>query len=396
MKKIFVSCLCLSIVLFSCSSALAADTAKSLGMGGAMVAVPDDSSAAYFNPALLVNTKTTCVGLSLTSSSIQRNWKAEISAGTHTLWGSDTNLWENTGIVSPLGPGTIYVGSGTLRDFVLGFKYQTTIKGDANTKLYAPSLAYGIQVLPNLALGAGLIYLDDYEKLSAKGGGNTYQQEISSVGLGASMGMLFSVNPMVDLGMSVFLPATLSISGNVKDSALSPSNFDVVGKTPDQSKCLLGAAIKPSENLTVGLQFDVMAGFKFNRSLTYDSSLGDRDLSIKGDSIVASRLGLEYRIDAGKGYFPIWAGVAFVPDNHLEAALPISDLLVEGLNLGVLKYARASSTSVSLGAGFKNELFEVGIAGQSTSGVARTIVVYTNEKITINDTRALISGSYKF
>lgn len=355
------------ILLLVAGPALAYDTAKSLGMAGAVVAIGDDLSAPYINPAGLANVSSNVAGLSLSQTNL--NWRDDVA-----MTGSDTNILENLGGAMPLGPGVIYAGSATIRGLTMSIDdFDLT----SNNKLYAPGVAYGMKVMPGLSLGAGLAYL--YRTVDTKDGDST-EKEIGT-GLGMNLGALYSVSPLIDLGASIYLPGTISQTGTDKD----PSSVDYTSTIGDPSSAKLGAAIKPMQNLTVGLQFDVMSGFAFAWKGEYDGG-GDWDEVQRGDSVVITRIGAEYALPVTDGVVPLWAGLALSPDNNFETES------TDSLYTQVYQYKIPYATTLALGAGYSTKSFDVGIAAQLNSGTTKT----AGGDMTTGDTKVVASGDFKF
>ncbi len=373
MRKALVLCLC--FVLSSASSSFAMDTAKSLGMAGAVVAIGDDLSAPYINPAGLANMKKNCAGLSLSSKSVA--WSGDIDAG-----GSRTNLFENLGGAMPLGPGTIYAGSVALNWFFAdidnpGFGSDVVV----DTWLNAPGVAYGVELMPGLMVGGGLNYLMYSSNTDQP---NTDDNiSYSGTGIGATLGALYSATPTINVGGSITLLGDVISTG--KFETVSDVDIDRINNS-FPSTMRFGAAVKPLPELTVSGQFDVISAVNFEQKS--ETELGESALAIRTDSVVVSRLGVEFL--AAQGKVPLWAGLSFSPANN--GTLDPLDYDAEYTMLGNGGYAMPNSTAISLGAGYNEGPFSAGIAAQSTTGTFRMI----GEDVTITETKVIVSGGMTF
>jgi len=375
MKGFSLVLVSLCLVLLSVSPAFAYDTAKSLGMAGAVVAIADDLSAPYINPAGLANMKKNCAGLSLSSKSV--TWGGDIDAS-----GSRTNLFENLGAAMPLGQGTIYAGSATLNWFFVDadeFGFGSEVIVDA--WLNSPGVAYGLELMPGLTVGGGLNYLL-YSSVTDQP--NTDDNiSYSGTGIGATLGALYSANPTINVGGSITLLGDVISTGKLD---VGPDVDIDRTKSSFPSTIRIGAAVKPMPELTVSGQLDVLGRVNFEQ--ISETELGDAALAIRTDSVVISRLGVEFL--AADGKVPLWAGISFAPDNN--GTLEPLDILAEFMMFGNGGYVMPNSTTISLGAGYNEGPFSLGIAAQSTTGTSGMVGFDT----TITETKVLLSGGMTF
>ncbi len=375
MRKIISLLSLLALVLLSVSPALAYDTAKSLGMAGATVAIADDMSAPYANPAGLAKVKKTTVGMSLGSYSF--SWKDGAN-----MTGSDTNILENLGGAMALGPGTLFVGDAVLDTMALDLSDFAGDDSFARTKVFAPTAAYGLQVMPNLLAGASVHYVYRSDFVDIPSGG---QMNVNDIGLGLNLGAIYTLGPTLDLGASATLIGQLDVSGTANDGSdeLTPK-----GQYSLPSTFRVGLAARPQTDLTVGFQFDLLSGLAYDPILDTDSGSINRHLY--ADSVIITRLGAEYLIKVEGGVVPVWAGIALTPENNFETSLDPSDPTFP-LVIGDMSLAIFSTTSISLGAGYRSNVFDAGIAMQSTTGQSDT----GGDTMTISNSRVIASGTFK-
>ena len=375
MKKTCLFLGCILVLLLLSGPVLAANTAKSLGMAGAVVAIGDDLSAPYINPAGLAAIKKNCAGISLSSDSV--TWSGDYDAS-----GSRMNLFENLGGAMPLGQGTLYAGSATLSWFFAdvdnpGFGSDVVV----DTWLNAPGVAYGIELMPGLMVGGGLNYLM-YSSITDQPDTDN-NVTYTGTGIGATLGTIYTAAPMINIGGSITLLGDVISTGKAKIS----SDVDI-DRTNNSfpSTLRIGAAVKPMPGLTVSGQFDVLGAVNFEEKMETD--LGDAVLAIRADSVVTTRLGVEFL--AADGKVPLWAGVSFTPDNN--GTLDPQDLNAEYIMFCNGGYVMPNTTTISLGAGYNEGPFSAGIAAQSSTGTVNII----GGDVTITDMTIIVSGSFVF
>jgi hypothetical protein len=189
--------------------------ARALGMGGAHIAVADDASVIYYNPAGLALVD----GISITS-----------------LY---TNQYGAAGYLA-LGGAVNHIGAGILRLDASGiektdeFADEIGTIGVVDTAVMA---GYGMTVMPNLSVGAAVKY---------------YQQtlpENSGKGFTADLGVLYT---MMDDKVRVGAVGR-NLFGNVVYSSGAEDAFDRVFG--------LGVALEPMENLLVAADAVMDNGF---------------------------------------------------------------------------------------------------------------------------------------
>ena len=377
MNKISLFLVPLAILLLS-SPVLASDTAKSMAMGGAVVAIGDDLSAPYINPAGLANMKKTFGGLSMTSNSI--SWGGDADAS-----GSRTNLFEHLGGATPLGTGAIYAGTAA-NNWSFADIDNPGVGSDVivDTWLNTPGVAYGLEVMPGLKVGGGLNYL--MRSTTSKQPDTDDELSFSGTGIGAVLGALYSATPTVNVGGSVTLLGDVISSGKLE----MPSGDLDIDRTNNSlpSTLRLGVAVKPMPDLTVSGQFDLVTAVNFEQEFATEE--GSSVMEIRTDGVVVTRLGVEYLVAQGK--VPLWAGVSFTPGNNCEITAMDSGGIAEWAMFSTGGYIIPNSTTISVGAGYNEEIYSLGIALSSTSG---TFSIPAADEITISETKVLVSGTIR-
>ena len=379
MKMAKVFCLCFVLLLvFTSVSFAAADTARSLGMGGAMIAVQNDLAAPYINPACTAFVKKTSIGL---SASYLRMF---MHAGKFI--GEETSLPENVGILVPVGPGAFYIGQGLLENSKLASEYF----GSENLyqiKLNAPSASYAMLLMPDLAVGGTVSLMSRVGKSNWSADNGDFEDSLTKYeGSSGTVGMMYSAGPSLDLGASATFVGHYLITGNdeLRMGGPEDGDYEINGVIDNPSTARFGCAWRPDRALTVGAQFDLLPAFSFDekKDVKLDSYYDVRDNHLRGDSVIVSHFGVEYVIDTENGRVPFWAGAQFTPTNNLE----LDRLYLDEF----LAYTCDNTSSYSFGMGYGNDNFDVGIAVQFTRGLTRI-----SEMMIIEDTKAVVSGTIK-
>lgn len=147
---------------------------RALGMGGAFVAVADDATASYWNPAGLSLVRELQISAAYTALSLGREYSFAGIAVPLGAWGTMGANWMNFGVKNIDGRDQIGLPTGTF-----------------SNNEQALLLTYGVQLLPGLAVGGGIKLLR--HTLAAN----------SAYGYGYDAGLLLTPAPFFALGANI-------------------------------------------------------------------------------------------------------------------------------------------------------------------------------------------------
>jgi long-subunit fatty acid transport protein len=208
--------------------------ARAMGMGGAHIAVVEDASAIYYNPAGLAMIRRIELGaaFSYQDDVTYVDYRGEVMDSPLT----STDLHQ----VSLVYPVPTYRGS-----LVLGFAYHRTVSLDRNyfrsgandvgqrevediaerggMGMY--SIGVGFDASSDISLGASLSLLggsSDIDYLFSLSGGDGgdywYTSDADIDGVTGSLGMLYKFEPMGRFGLMVNFPKSISLDGTYEDA----------------------------------------------------------------------------------------------------------------------------------------------------------------------------------
>lgn len=386
MRKYLIGFCALIVVIGVCgfsSSAMAADSGKSFAMAGAFVAVADDLSAQFYNPAGLTQVKKRTAGLSLANSSLTLSSPSSPVSYSSSFF----NLLENEGLILPLGRFVLAVGSETVLDNYLeanvtGAGYISNLK--YSDFIYAPGLALGSEFYPNLSLGLNLSYLLRKgvidSRFTASYGSTTTNVPVDGSSIGATGGLLFKPHSSLLLGAVIRYLGDVNVSSTWRGTETGTA--DVTGTFSFTEKYPLnlsaGLAFRPQENLTLALQADLVNAqdYKITYSLTGPGAPGPSEVQVKTNSVVGIHAGFEYLIPAGAAVVPLRAGYFTRPSN--------TDAL--GASGGLQPFFNTST--IALGSGYDAGNFGVDVGAQFIT-MSKNI---NGTDINLSDTKILISS----
>jgi len=262
------------------------------GMGGAFVAISDDPSGLYYNPAGIVYSQGGNISVSVNSYSSAKTTYKGVFGSKSWERKSSTLLPNFFGIVKQLGKG--YLGfSYAVPDAVVEDQDQTfnnvTITGTSVDKfiinfrkedtsyLFGPS--YAREITPSLSIGATIYYNYRRKKVtnneiffltSGSQQWNNTVLEIEETGFKPSLGLMYSPeNSKLSFGLSVATITTVStynygqVSAKKSGSATVTTSIDPAKekrKHPIEVKT--GIAYFASSNLLISADIDYYTGVK--------------------------------------------------------------------------------------------------------------------------------------
>lgn len=384
MKKLAI----LTLVIVLCrlsTSAMAADSGKSFGMAGAFVAVADDISAQFYNPAGLTQVKNRTAAVSLANSSL----KLSSAATTETFSCSYFNPLETQGLVLPLGKMVLAVGSETALDNYFEYNQTsgtTTMKVKYSDQIYIPGLALGSEIMPNFSLGLNLSYLLRKGTLDGRlidpiYGTYTVNFPVNGSSIGVVGGVLYKPLPSLSLGAAVKYLGDVSVSSTWKQTRTGTT--DVTGTLTFTEKYPLnfsaGLAFMPQENLTLALQADLVDAQDYKATYV-QTSMGvpsTSEVQVKTNSVVGFHAGIEYLIPVGTGVVPLRAGYFTRPSN--------ADTLSSSGGLQPF----FNTTTIAVGSGYNVGNFGIDVGAQF---ITMTKNMGGTDDMTLSDTKILVSS----
>lgn len=366
-KALFVALICLFEIIPSAFGASEVEIpssfnpvgsgARSIGMGGAFIAVADDATAASWNPGGLIHL--TLPEFSVVFSGFHRREDIHFGVNTASDGAYSISEWDNINYLSAVYP------FGLLdRNMVISLTYQQLY--DMNRKwrftldkpltgmtdnwtfrqtgdLSALGVSYCIQLLPELSLGVTLNLWDDditpnkwekkYSAISAAGGMSLFrfnsEERHSFSGLNANIGVLWYISYKLSLGAVLKTPFRADVTYRSRETQIYESEpEDMIISMPEKIR---------NDKLQMPMSYGIGLVYKFSdhffmsadvyrtewNDFIYQEEDGTERSPLTGKLINDSdispthqiRLGAEYRImNKKKGYIiPLRAGVFYDP-----------------------------------------------------------------------------------
>jgi len=386
---------CVFFVLMACllaSPSFANDLGRSFGMGGAFIAVADDPTAIFYNPAGLSQLKVAEVGGSgRTDASILSN-KFKEFFGVPSFSTDGTNNATNadfSGITYPFlssanplvlgfarGNSSLIDVSGTGK-FPSGFLGYADAKTSWADRTQSLAVAAGYEVLPSFSLGLSVIrsfntkYLDlflidttlvnaSFSFLKFDGTADRYS---------VLLGGLYKLSDAAAIGATVNVP---SEANRVVYSSLPVSpplgGQYVEYSYPDRIPIVagIGFSYKPVPLLLFALDVKSSAAMSYDAKPKFDWGYGSK-MRVNFDSYAEIHAGCEYTFDLGGGAgVPVRVGWASVP-SHLTAE-PFDVVSGFGSFLVFTEHStRIDSNLLSISCGYKKEDFSIDLGLQSVN-----------------------------
>ena len=217
--------------------------ARAIGMGGAFIALSDDSTALYWNPAGLSQIKRMEFFAGLSHEKLETETK--YFAGSDSTFASNTRL-NSISIVLPVpvyrGGLAFAIGVNRVQSFdsrirFTGFNdsteeedpdfYQLSISElvDESGGIYSWSFGTAVDIAPGVSLGGALnflsgdyafefeLYADDTEEIDPEIYGISYRDTIDSdyFGVEAKIGLLARLGKQIRLGATIDVPLVFSV-----------------------------------------------------------------------------------------------------------------------------------------------------------------------------------------
>jgi len=250
--------------------------AKAISMGGAFIAVADDYSAVFWNPAGL--TQMDKANLSVFSSfivptgtyqyapaGIDMETKSKIfpaPALTYYKPLSDKLVFGLTAYATS-GAGAYWEGA-PLVPFNTGFPYNTKVytwESQVGAFTASPVLAY--KVSDKFSIGVTLNITYGFLKMNREAMTTQFNEEVNGIGFGTTIGALFKPSDKFSIGLTFKTPQKIKLKGDINMTGLGavvpipgfPSSAEVTREITWPMWIGAGIAFKPTDKLTIA--FDV-------------------------------------------------------------------------------------------------------------------------------------------
>lgn len=327
--------------------------ARAKGMGGAFIGIADDATAVGWNPAGLAQLdrpEASAVGV-FNMSKFKDTWS--YTGSGVSLEGEDENSAHH---IAPNFFSLVLPVKMSGRNLAFAVAYQRMVdfgqvSSDTGTLasghytqedkftggIDAISPAIALQIVPQFSIGvAGNILVRGAKLTQERTYDNSayfynYEETMNFRGFNINAGVLANLNKNFGIGASFRLPFTMTRTGEWEESYnyISGSGSSS-GKLPDPERewtmpMMIGAglAVRPSENLTLGFDFE-HRGYS-GTDFTYHWEVGgveyDTTYNAGWMSTNQFRVGLEYLFVGPKAVFPVRLGFKTNPqlDPKIEA-----------------------------------------------------------------------------
>ncbi|MBK8945205.1 MAG: outer membrane protein transport protein [Ignavibacteriae bacterium] len=394
MKKIFK--LTLSVILtFAISSSVFANGlslnslgSRALGMGGAFVALSNDATAIYWNPAGLADQKASVLAY-FTGVMPIGSYKMDL-AGIDASTAS--NIYPTGGLLANYRMDKLALALGIYVPAGLGAEWDPTEFAGAGANgteflsqigviSISPAVAYQVNDQFSVGLAVNISYaMFDMKQFIANGvalglGFRQFEEESTGMGFGATIGLKYKFNDQLAAGATIRLATTIAMSGTAKNT-LFPAlpTVPTMGIAPGPGESDFdrdvtwplwiggGLAYKPNKCLTLTLDAQYSQWSELDKLVAeYDNSYwklamaaqGDNEFKLDWEDAVQIRLGGEYMVTPvtalrlGYYYDP-----APAPDETLNVLFPSSTnhVVTAGFGYSLGNYTVEAALEYLLGA----------------------------------------------
>ena len=271
MKKISLRATALAVATLATTSAFATDGyfphgygMKSLGMGGASVAMTDNAFAGANNPATAAfagNRVDLGVNIFMPSRGVDENFgQPYVDSGSKTFLVPEFGY--NKSIDAQVSAGvTVYGNGGMNTDYAAGKILSFSGSGATGVNLMqlivAPTIAYKLNEASSVGVSPLLVYqmfkaqgLGAFAGYSSDGSNLSDKGNDSSTGLGVRVGYYSALSDVVSVGASYSPKTKMSKFGSYAGLFAGGGSFDI----PENYS--LGASIKATDSLKVALDYE--------------------------------------------------------------------------------------------------------------------------------------------
>ncbi len=347
----------LSTSLFANGLSLNSVGTKALGMGGAFVAVSNDATAMYWNPAGLAGQKS--------SISVYFTGVMPIGSYQYAPAGVDTeterNIYPTGGLMGvynmdkmtfglavyvPAGLGAEWPGS-DLAAFSGGqaFNWESRIGVIA----ISPTFAYQVTDQFSIGVAANIYYAifdlsrPDVADANQDGIPETpvqYTEESTGIGFGASIGLKYDINKQLTVAATFRTTTAVTMDGSADIVAPSLGNMTLVETDFEREVTWPlwiggGIAYKPTECLTLALDAQYSKWSLLDELIAEYDKMPDGEFILDWDDAVMIRFGGEYMVTPETAIrFGYYYDPAPAPDETLNILFPSSTNHVGTLGFG--------------------------------------------------------------
>jgi long-chain fatty acid transport protein len=368
MKKILKLTLSILIVIgfttstFANGLSLNSVGTKALGMGGAFVALSNDATAMYWNPAGLAGQKSSVSAYFTGIMPIGTYEYAPAAVTTETesniyptggLFGIYTkdNMTFGIGVYVPAGLGAEYNGAD-----LVNFSGGTAFDWESRIGVIAVSPSFAFQVNEKFSIGVaaniyyGLFDLSRPDKADLFQANGTpgpdgtpetdvqYTEESTGMGFGATIGLKYDVSDKLTIGASFRTSTAVSMEG---DAVISHATFGNLVETTFEREVTWplwiagGLAYKPTECLTLVLDAQYSKWSLLDELIAEYEKLPDGEFILDWEDAVMIRFGGEYMVSPKTAIrFGYYYDPAPAPDETLNILFPSSTNHVGTLGFG--------------------------------------------------------------
>ncbi len=372
----------LSTSLFANGLSLNSVGPKAIGMGGAFVALSNDATAMYWNPAGLAGQSTS---VSAYFTGVMPLQTYEYAPAMIDLEGVK-NVHSTGGLFGVYASGNMTFGLGVYVPAGLGAEFNGTDlvnlqqgnkKWESKIGVVAISPSFAFQVNDKFSIGVaaniyyGMFDLSRPQKLpiptptTANPNAVTivnsqYTEESTGVGFGATIGLMYDISEQLTIGASFRTSTAVSMEGDaVIDNADFPIDLGTLVDTKFEREVTWplwiggGLAYKPTECLTLVLDAQYSKWSLLDELIAEYEKMPDGEFTLNWEDAVQIRLGGEYMVSPktairlGYYYDP-----APAPDETLNILFPSSTnhVVTAGFGHSFGKYRIDAAAEYLLGA----------------------------------------------
>ncbi len=347
----------LATSLFANGLSLNSVGTKALGMGGAFVAVSNDATAMYWNPAGLAGQKSS-VSFYFTGvmpigsyqyapAGVDTKTESKIypTGGLLGVYNMD-KITFGLGIYVPAGLGATWPG-----EDLVAFSGGQSFEWESRIGVIAISPTFAYQVTDEFSIGvaANIYYAmfdlsrPDAADANQDGVPETpvqYTEESTGIGFGATIGLKYDINNQFTVGATFRTTTAVTMDGTADIVAPSLGNMTLVDTDFEREVTWPlwiggGIAYKPTECLTLALDAQYSKWSLLDELIAEYDKMPDGEFILNWDDAVQIRFGGEYMVTPETAIrFGYYYDPAPAPDETLNILFPSSTNHVGTLGFG--------------------------------------------------------------
>lgn len=334
---------------------------KALGMGGAFVALSNDATAIYWNPAGLAGQKSSVLAYFTGVMPIGTYKYSVPAAGLNVDTETESNIYPTGGLIGvytmdkmTFGLG-VYVPAGLGAEWpgkdLAAFSGGQTFDWESRIGVIAisPSFAYQVSDQFSIGVSANIYYAifdlsrPDAADANKDGVPETpvqYSEESTGIGFGATIGLKYDINQQWAIGASFRTSTPCNMDGNADIVAPSLGNMTLVDTDFEREVIWPlwiggGIAYKPTKCLTFALDAQYSKWSLLDELIAEYDKMPDGKFILNWDDAVMIRFGGEYMVTPETAIrFGYYYDPAPAPDETLNILFPSSTNHVGTLGFG--------------------------------------------------------------